>query len=640
MADEIMAAEVAVGEKRIDIAQLRKAQYTLEKYRQGKANFDNKLIENEDWWKMNHFRDFKHMKWVKDENGKVRPDSDHPRILKQSAWMFNSIMGKHADIMDNYPDPVIMARARDDEEAAKSLSSIVPVVLDNCNFEKVYSDNSWDKLCFGACIYAVTWNGSLLNGLGDIEITPVDMLNFYWEPGVQELQDSQNIFVLSLMDKKILEETYPQTVGKLTGTLLNEKRYNYDDSIDTTDKAVVVDWYYKTMDGTRTILNYCKWVDDIVLYASEDDEGHPEYLTEGFYNHGLYPFVMDSLYREKGTPAGFGYVDVMRPAQEYIDQLGTDLLENAAWGAKPRYFSKDEGAVNLQEFQNLSKQIVHVAGSIDENHLKVIDTKPLDSNYLNLYQQKIDELKETSGNRDFSQGSTAAGVTSGSAIAALQEAGSKGSRDMIKGSYRAFSEICKLVIELIRQFYDTPRAFRIIGENGSPEYVEFNNAPLQGQTLSLMGEEFKTKEPVFDIIVKAQKANPYSRLSQNELALQFYNLGFFNPELTDQALATIEMMDFDGKEKVSESIRKNGTMYERIQQLTQVATQLAQVVAVELNDPRPLEALQQTAGQDVPPAPVGGSAQLTEPNALGDMVTGNTQADKMRRRMQNATEVK
>ena len=636
MADEIMAAEVAVGEKRIDIAQLRKAQYTLEKYRQGKANFDNKLIENEDWWKMNHFRDFKHMKWVKDENGKVRPDSDHPRILKQSAWMFNSIMCKHADIMDNYPDPVIMARARDDEEAAKSLSSIVPVVLDNCNFEKVYSDNSWDKLCFGACIYAVTWNGSLLNGLGDIEITPVDMLNFYWEPGVQELQDSQNIFVLSLMDKKILEETYPQTVGKLTGTLLNEKRYNYD----TTDKAVVVDWYYKTMDGTRTILNYCKWVDDIVLYASEDDEGHPEYLTEGFYNHGLYPFVMDSLYREKGTPAGFGYVDVMRPAQEYIDQLGTDLLENAAWGAKPRYFSKDEGAVNLQEFQNLSKQIVHVAGSIDENHLKVIDTKPLDSNYLNLYQQKIDELKETSGNRDFSQGSTAAGVTSGSAIAALQEAGSKGSRDMIKGSYRAFSEICKLVIELIRQFYDTPRAFRIIGENGSPEYVEFNNAPLQQQTVSLMGEEFKTKEPVFDIIIKAQKANPYSRLSQNELALQFYNLGFFNPELTDQALATIEMMDFDGKEKVSESIRKNGTMYERIQQLTQVATQLAQVVAVELNDPRPLEALQATTGQDVPPAPVGGSAQLIEPNALGDMVTGNTQADKMRSRMQAAAEVK
>ena len=196
------------------------------------------------------------------------------------------------------------------------------------------------------------------------------------------------------------------------------------------------------------------------------------------------------------------------------------------------------------------------------------------------------------------------------------------------------------MIELIRQFYDTPRAFRIIGENGSPEYVEFNNAALQQQTVSLMGEEFKTKEPVFDIIIKAQKANPYSRLSQNELALQFYNLGFFNPELTDQALATIEMMDFDGKEKVSESIRKNGTMYERIQQLTQVATQLAQVVAVELNDPRPLQALQQTAGQDVPPAPVGGSSQLIEPNALGDMVTGNTQADKMRRRMQAAAEVK
>jgi len=79
----------------------------------------------------------------------------------------------------------------------------------------------------------------------------------------------------------------------------------------------------------------------------------------------------------------------------------------------------------------------------------------------------IEELKETRGNRDFSQGGTTSGVTATSAIAALQEAGSKLSRDMIKGSYHAFTQIACLVIRLIRQFYDEPRAFRILGEQGA-----------------------------------------------------------------------------------------------------------------------------------------------------------------------------
>ena len=181
---------------------------------------------------------------------------------------------------------------------------------------------------------------------------------------------------------------------------------------------------------------------------------------------------------------------------------------------------------------------------------------------------------------------------------------------MIKGSYRAFTEICNLVIELIRQFYDLPRTFRITGENGQPDYVEFNNAPMQAQQTTEFGMDFSTKEPIFDIKVKAQRANPYSRTAQNELALQFYNLGFFNPQLTDQALAAIDMMDFEGKEKVREMIRNNGTLYEQLQQAQQTAMQLAQVVAGLNGDTRPLMALQQQMGMTPDAAPVsqGGMA--------------------------------
>ena len=635
MEDTTMLQDIpAEGSRVINIEQLRTAQATLEKYRQGKANLDNKLIANEDWWKLNHYSRYGRIKWVKGENGEVIPIDDHPRIVKQSSWLFNSIMNKHADLMDNFPEPAILPQSPDDEQVAKALSSVVPVILDRCQFEEIYSDQSWDKLCFGAAVYAVVWNRDLLNGLGDIEVRPVDLLNLYWEPGIQELEDSQNIFLLSLMDKKILEQTYPQTRDRLTGTAINAKEYNYDDSVDTTDKAIVVDWYYKLKDGTRTVLHYCKFVDDIVLYSSEED---PMCAQTGFYSHGRYPFIIDTLFREKGTPAGFGYLDVMKSTQEYIDQLGTDILRNAQWGARPRYFARDDASINLTELRNLDEEIVHVSGSLDEMHIRAIDHKSLDSTYLNVYQAKIDELKETSGNRDFSQGSTSSGVTSGSAIAALQEAGSKGSRDMIRGSYRAYRQIVELVIELMRQFYDTPRVFRITGDNGQDEYMEFDNAMLNPPPQIIMGEEFKTKEPVFDIKIKAQKSSPYARLSQNELALQFYNLGFFNPQLSDQALATIEMMDFEGKEKAKERIQANGTMFEQLQQLQQQVAMMAQALA-ERGDPRVLEALQGQSEESGQPPATGGAAQTSNVDANGEAF-GNSQADKMRRRIQHQTEV-
>ena len=162
---------------------------------------------------------------------------------------------------------------------------------------------------------------------------------------------------------------------------------------------------------------------------------------------------------------------------------------------------------------------------------------------------KIDELKETSANSDFNRGNTAGGVTAASAIAALQEAGNKVSRDMLKSTYRAYTEINYLCIELIRQFYTEMRSFRIRKPDGSFDFSDYSNEKLRAQ-----GET--SRKPVFDIAVKTQKKSPYTRLAQNELAKELFRLGFFTPENKVQALAALEIMDFDGKRAIEEKIRE------------------------------------------------------------------------------------
>lgn len=196
-------------------------------------------------------------------------------------------------------------------------------------------------------------------------------------------------------------------------------------------------------------------------------------------------------------------------------------------------------------------------GSLDEESIREIQVTPISNAAFSALQQKIEELKETSGNRDFSQGSTASGVTAASAIAALQEAGSKLSRDMIKSSYRAHAQTCYFVLELIRQFYTQPRCFRITG-NGSRAFVEFDNSTLQPQQADAFGIDLGARKPVFDIEIVAQKKSPFSTLARNELAKELYGLQFFNPQVADQALLALDMMDIEGKDGLIQKSAKMG----------------------------------------------------------------------------------
>ena len=547
--------------EKIGREEVQKAQQTLNKYKEGKANLETRIVDNEQWYKLRHWECMR-----KSSTQQVEPTS---------AWLFNCIANKHADAMDNFPSPNILPREEGDKEEAQRLSSIIPVILDQNEFEETYS-SAWDyKLIKGTGVYGVFWDKSKLNGLGDISIKQMDLLNLFWEPGITDIQKSRNLFSVELCDNEALIENYPQLEGKLGAATMDVKKYIYDDSVDTTDKSVVVDWYYKKRQGNRTVLHYCKYVNDVVLYATEND---PQYAERGWYDDGLYPFVFDPLFSVEGTPCGFGYIDVGKSTQEYIDRGNQAIMKNMLENARPRHFIREDGGVNEEEYADTTKDFIHVNGSLGEDSIQPVRANTLSGIYVEVLNNKIDELKETTGNRDISTGGTTSGVTAASAIAAMQEAGSKLSRDNSKAAYRAYRKIICMVIERIRQFYDLPRQFRITGENGAEEFVKYSNAGIAPQNQGIeMGVDMGYRIPLFDIEITAQKQSPYSKMSQNELALQFYSAGFFNPQMADQALACLDMMDFDRKQFIMQKIAQNGSMYQQMLQMQQQMLMLAQI---------------------------------------------------------------
>lgn len=533
-----------IGQKEI-----QKATETLKKYKSQKSNFDKRIIANEEWWKLKNWE-------------MIQGKAINKEIKSNSGWLFNSIMNKLADFSDNFPEPNIRARTQGDVAEAERLKNIIPMILSRNDFENTYDDEVRSKLKNGTGMVGVFWNPKR-DGIGDVEICNIDLLSIYWQPGIKDIQKSRNIFTVELVDTDLLKEAYPEFEEELqTGENITLAKYIYEDYVDTSDKSCVIDWYYKK----NGKLHYCKYVNNIILFSTENE---PDDYPNGLYDDGKYPFVPDTLFKMEGSIAGFGYIDVGRNPQEYIDLMDSAIMKNTLMKANSRYFGRSDSEINEDEFLDWTTPIVHTSGSLGEDALRPISVEGLDSFVFNQRDSKINELKETTANRDVSTGGTTSGVTAASAISALIETGSKGSRYAIKGTYRAFKEVIYLVIERIRQFYDLPRYVRITAEDGTEIFDTYTNQGLKVQTnQTVFGTETQYL-PEFDIEVTAQKASPYAKASQNEMALQFYQFGFFNPQNTDQSLACLNMMDFDHKAEIIKQIQQNGTMYDALMQAQQ-----------------------------------------------------------------------
>lgn len=593
--------------------QLKKFLSVLEEYKSGKVRTEQRIVASERWWKLRNSEE-------EEKETNIGKDGGYKST---SGWLHNVLVSKHADAMEAYPEPNILPRESGDRGEARMLSSIIPCILEQNRFEDTYSDVMWQKVKTGTGVYKVVWDKSKLNGLGDISVEKVNLLNIYWEPGITDIQRSRYFFHTELFDKDVLEQRYPELEGKLKGQSFVSTKFLYDDHVNTENKHTVIDVYYhKYVEGRKTV-QYCKFVGDIALYATEND---PQMAMRGLYDHGMYPYVFDALFPIEGSPCGYGYVDLCRNPQTTIDLLNTSFVKNAMVGATPRYFSRGEGSVNEDEFLDLSKPLVHVT-TASEDALRRIEHNNLDGVYVNVLDRTIQELRETSGNTETSTGNISSGVTAASAIAALQQASGKGSRDSTQESYRAFSRIVELCIELMRQFYDMPRQFRILGQYGAQEYVTYINNGLQLQDQgTAFGQDGGFRLPVFDIKVSAQKKNVYTKVTQNELALQFFQLGFFNPQMTDQALMCLEMMEFDGKDEIMQKVAQNGTMYQKLLQYMQLALTFAQA-----SDPMAAEAIAQdilmtTGGA----APLGGGGLPQSRAMTGDRGGANAKMNNAR----------
>ena len=275
-------------------------------------------------------------------------------------------------------------------------------------------------------------------------------------------------------------------------------------------------------------------------------EDSREACPDGLYAHGLYPFVVEPVYRLSGRPFGMGIMDVFGPLQFLADRLDQIILNNALLSGKLKLLVDKGADVDMEALTDYSREVVR-AGRIDEAAVRWFSALPLNPVVYSHYNGKIQMIKEESGQNQFNRGEGLRNVTAASAIIALQEAGSKRSRLLVQQLYDGFEQVVHMMIELISQFYTESRRFMVRGPGGEEQTICFGASRMADRASGAKRRHFD-----FDVRIEAQRQTPVEAAYRNELAMRLLQMsgGLMTP------VTAIEMMDFEGKQRVLARLRE------------------------------------------------------------------------------------
>lgn len=531
-----------------------KAEKAYSDYKAAKEELKNNIVENYKWYEAQHG-----LRFSTKEN---KPEST-------TEYIFSAIENKYADALDNYPEATVLEREENDAETVKVLSKVLPVQLELSNFKRAYKKNWRRKMKTGTGIYFVDCDREKQ----EITIKSVNIMAFFADFNVDDIQDSEFVFVTNVESNENLKVEYPEFSSLFEGDCTLETA---DGPKNMTGRTEVVDCYYKKYvkaeDGSiKQVVHLMKWARDCILEATEDISGY----EDGMYLHGKYPFVLDVMYPKDESPFGFGIVDVVKGLQDYIDKMDAAIQRNTLIASKVRYMIKDSVGINADDLADISKDIISAAGDIQDG-VRELQTAGLPGYITQYRDRKIEELKEIIGNRDFQQGGNAGGVTSGSAIELLQRSGEKMSRALVDDSYDAYREICIMVIELMRECFTDEKIYRITGDDGKNEFIAFSGAKLYRK--NALGFADDTEPIQFDVSITPQRSNPYTKQGTNATMIQLWEAGAFNPQNLEASVMLIKNMQFDGKDKLLTELQSKLEEQKMQQQMLEQQTRQQQMM--------------------------------------------------------------
>ena len=283
-----------------------------------------------------------------------RENSD-PRPV--TPILFSTIENIRADLTDEYPEAVIKPEDAGDEVMAKVLTKLVAQSLEAMDYEKEYDELTHDLLVGGWMAQEAGWDPELNNGLGGAFLRYVSNKNILFDPYCADIQKGRAVFKFDRLPREWFRQHYPKAYPFMQDdlSLIDPHHGEFDNSVPTQEQDfnVLVEAWFRFFDPAtqRHSVHMVKLSGGCVL------ENSALVKPEGYFLHGLYPFVVTPLYEQKGSPLGLGVVDMFKSAQQYSDKIDQIILKNALTAGHNRFLVM-EGSCDMDDLKDYEKEVI------------------------------------------------------------------------------------------------------------------------------------------------------------------------------------------------------------------------------------------------------------------------------------------
>lgn len=471
-------------------------------------------------------------------------DRNEPRPV--TPVIQSTVENVKAELMDRVPEAVIAPESPADTETAQVIEAVIRQNHDADCYVKEYRKLVHDLLVGGYCVQEVGYDSLLNGGLGGAFIRHVDSRSILFDPLSTDMQDGRAVFKIALRTREWVEQHFPEQAPFLTADAFGSPDAVQDGVLhgDRQNTMLLMEYWWREYDAETDAcrVHMAQLAGNRVLIDSRDSK------PEGYFEHGLYPFVLTPLYVRKGSCLGFGLVDLFETQQRYADKLDQIVLKNALMASHNKLLVTEASGFDTEDLRDWSKE-VHRGESL--NGVTWFSTPPLPAYIISYIQSIRENIKQESGANEFSRGMTTGGITAATAISALQEMSNKRARMISRVLHEAFRDAVRLEIEVEREFNFFTRPVTVTSD-GQTRQTTFESAML---VRFAPGNAVIPIE--FAISVKAQQETKYTAMAQNDLVLRMLQAGMMRPE------QAAELMMFDGKEELVKQLKQHNLQQQK-----------------------------------------------------------------------------
>lgn len=523
-----------------------------------------------------------------------------PRML-QLQTLKSTVNNCVADQLDNMPEATLLPERPNMEAVAEDMSDVVRFVFMQNNYEAMHRRRVEDYFVTGTSVTQVVWDADMDGGKGNVALIRWPVESFLWDPTADNIQDARALIKVSWHPLSWYAAHYPDAapyVGSDEGgehaTLgLNNalQRLSGDE-----DRAMMLEYWYRRYDAKtrRYSINVAYLAGGALLEN-----------TENVYKHGLYPFVVEVFDYVEGEATGDGLVEQLTPMMRYVNRYAHYIDENLRMAAKNRLLVRENAKLDLEALCDFDQNVVK-GQNIDDDSVRWFQSKPLSNMAPQQMLQFQTDIKQDSGQSQWTRGETAGGVTAASAISALQEAGGKITREHTTMLNQGFKKIVEQILWLVCEFYTERKEQMITGKDGKSREVLMSAEHLRGDDLppenlppeevlqqmdiqmpgvnggpglgSRIREHAKQKAkrkrknsfapPPYTVQIQVSRRNPLRVQAQNELFIQAYTMAAQAGQQFPLKML-FELLTVDGKDRIMPVLDQVDQQTQMIQQLMQ-----------------------------------------------------------------------